>query len=531
MTGFVSVQGSLSAARARAAAPASGFARLAELRELLQPRAVFRLRDDVAITGLADDSRRVRPGSVFFAVPGLAQDGARYAEEAVARGAVAVVSTEPLDLDVPVLMVHDVRTAVADAACAWYRHPSASLDCVGVTGTNGKTTTAYLVRHCLRADDRRAGLLGTIGYDTCGNEVESAKNTTPGPLELQRLLRTTADRGAGACVMEVSSHALVQERVRGTDFDVATFLNLTRDHLDYHLSMREYGAAKARLFAMLKPGAIACLPAGMPYANVMADALHAGVRVVRYGRGPLRDEVEPVQIRAHSIRSGLDGSRFTLAMPRGSVDVFLPLPGVFQVDNALAAAATAWALGVSELTIAGALETATPVRGRLEEVVVPRPRGDRQRAPRVFVDYAHTPDALDKACNAIKSVCPGPLTVVFGCGGDRDREKRPMMAEAVARHADVVFLTSDNPRSEDPERILDDAQAGLVPDPTRDQEFYRVRDRAEAIERAIETSVPGGVVLVAGKGHETGQIVGDDVLPFDDRAVARDVLLNGGWRW
>ena len=510
----------------REAAPARlGLRDLEELRALLQPRAVFRFGQLTEVSGLACDSRKVRAGDVFFAVPGVSQDGAAFAREAVERGAVAVVAADPLDVEVPLLMVGDVRIALADAAVAWFRQPSTSLDLVGITGTNGKTSTAHMVRHCIREDGRRSGLLGTVGY-TIGGKAQPAKTTTPGPLELQALLRSMVDRTDSACVMEVSSHALSQQRVRGVDYDVATFLNLTHDHLDYHGSMESYLAAKARLFEMLQPGAVACLPLHDFAAQWIADRLRPGVEVVRFGR----DDPE-ADVWAHSIRPGIDGTELTLVMPHGAVDLFLPLPGAFQVDNAIAAAATAWALGVSELTIAGALETVPAVPGRLEPVVVPRRMGDGRAAPRVFVDYAHTPDALDKACRALAEVCDGPLTVVFGCGGDRDRAKRPEMARAVARHADRVYLTSDNPRDEDPDAILDDAAEGLrgdrnsPRDATRPQECYRVSDRAEAIHRAVLDADPNGVVLIAGKGHETGQIVaGGEVKPFDDRAVAIDAL-------
>ena len=500
-----------------------GLAGLDAIRELLQPRAVFRFRD-LAVEGIAFHSGEVRPGFVFFAISGTRADGATFVDEAIRRGAIAVVSEQMLDLpSVPLLVVDDARQALADTACAWMRHPSATLDCIGVTGTNGKTTAAHLIWHCLHEDGRSAGLLGTVGYEMRGRR-RGAPTTTPDALTLQGLLREMSDASVQSCVMEVSSHALVQERVRGVDFDVAAFLNLSQDHLDYHGSMGEYGKAKARLFAMLRPGAVAVLPAFGPAAKTMRDACGSGVEVLTWARGS-RDAV----FAATDLRPRLDGTEFRLWMPHGHVDLFLGLPGLHNVDNALAAATTAYALGVSELGIAWALESARPVRGRLEEIVVHGPR--RTAAPRVFVDYAHTPDALDKTCRTLRDLGSGPLTVVFGCGGERDHGKRPLMVRSVARYADTAILTSDNPRHESPEAILDEMEAG-IPANSRTR-FFRVIDRADAIARAVAGTPADGTVLVAGKGHETTQIIGDDMRPFDDAAVAREVLrgTGGGRRW
>ncbi len=475
-------------------------------REVLRPSQVVGFRD-VVVEGLAFHSAEVRPGNLFFAVPGTQRDGADFVRQAVGRGAAAVVAEARVEVPCPLLVVDDCRRALADMACYYYGRPSRALAVAGVTGTNGKTTVTHLLRDCLQADRRSVGLLGTIGYEYGGRRIP-ATNTTPDPVRLQGYLREMVDRGCHACVMEVSSHALVQQRVRGVDFDVGVFLNLSQDHLDFHGCMRDYAAAKASLFAGLGPGAQACIGLDSPAARTMIEAVDAGVRVRTFG---LHADAE---LRAESLSCTVEGTRFELVMPRGRVDLLLRLPGAHNVQNALAAASAALALGVSELTVAQALEASKPVRGRLELVGY---RG----GVRVFVDYAHTPDALDQVCSALRPLTEGRLIVVFGCGGDRDRGKRPLMAQAVARWAHVAVVTSDNPRSEEPEAILAEVEAGLA-DSALD--WVRVADRGEAIARAIRGARAGDIVLLAGKGHETYQILRDSVVPFDDRVVARQVL-------
>jgi UDP-N-acetylmuramoyl-L-alanyl-D-glutamate--2,6-diaminopimelate ligase len=494
-----------------------GFVRLRELRDCLQPREVLRWRD-LAVDGLAFHSAEVRPGNLFFAIRGARNDGAIYAQQAVARGAAALVAEEALPLPVPVLVVDCARRALADAARYYYRDPSRAVSVVGVTGTNGKTTTAHLIRACLQADRRQTGLLGTIAYEFGGRRIPAA-NTTPDPVRIQGYLREMADRFASACVMEVSSHSLDQERVRGVRFATGVFTNLTQDHLDYHGTMAAYGKAKARLFASLQPGAAAVLNRDDPAAATMADALGPGVRTLWFGLSP------DAEVRAENLQRGPDGTRFTMVMPNGRVELFLRLVGLHNVQNALGAAAAALSLGASELTVASALEDARPVPGRLELVEAPLGRGDRVR---VFVDYAHTPDALDKVCGCLAEVCEGRLHVVFGCGGDRDRGKRSPMAAAVARHADAAYLTSDNPRSEDPDAILDEMVPGLA---GASCAHVRIPDRAEAIRAAVAAAMPGDTILIAGKGHETYQVFKDSVVPFDDRLEAARALgsREAGW--
>jgi len=477
------------------------------IRELLQPTQVHGFRD-VAVEGLAFHSAEVRPGNLFFAIRGTDRDGAKYASHAVARGAIAIVSETPLSMHCPVLVVDDARRALADVANFYYGSPSRGLNVVGVTGTNGKTTVVHLIRECLQADRKAVGLLSTIGYEYAGRRLP-ASNTTPDPVRMQGYMREMVDRGCHACVMEVSSHALCQERVRGVDFDVGVFLNLSQDHLDYHGNMREYEQAKARLFGSLGPGTQACVSLDSPSAHAMIAALDSGVAVRTFGLNP------DAELRAENLSCTLEGTRFELVMPRGRVDLLLRLPGEHNVQNALAAASTALSLGVSELTIASALESARPVRGRLEMV-------GYRNGVRVFVDYAHTPDALEKVCKALRGLTEGRLLTVFGCGGDRDKSKRPLMAQAVARHADGAIITSDNPRSEDPEVILDQIEEGITAD--SGMRYGRITDRAEAIECALHEARPGDAVLIAGKGHETYQILRDSVVPFDDRLVAREAL-------
>jgi UDP-N-acetylmuramoyl-L-alanyl-D-glutamate--2,6-diaminopimelate ligase len=495
-----------------------GHVRLRELRDCLQPREVLRWRD-LLVDGLQFHSADVRPGNLFFAIKGQKNDGSVYAQQAVARGAVAVVAEDPLPLAVPMLLVPNVRGALADAARYYYRDPSRAVSVVGVTGTNGKTTTSHLIRACLQADRRQVGLMGTIAYEFGGRRIP-ASNTTPDPVRIQGYLREMADRYASACVMEVSSHSLDQERVRGVRFATGVFTNLSQDHLDYHRDMADYAAAKARLFAMLQPGSAAVLNCDDPVSALMGDVIGQGVRILWFGLSPDAD------VRAENIQLGADGTHFEMVMPHGRVEVFLRLVGLHNVQNALAAAAAALSLGVSELTVASALEDARPVPGRLE--LVETPLGPQRSSVRVFVDYAHTPDALDKVAGCLRGLGEGRLIVVFGCGGDRDRSKRAPMTQAVGRHAHIAFMTSDNPRSEEPDAILDDMEQGAR---GATGAFFRVVDRAEAIRRAVAEAQPGDTVLIAGKGHETYQIQKDSVVPFDDRQEAARALAakEAGW--
>ncbi|MEZ5963314.1 MAG: UDP-N-acetylmuramoyl-L-alanyl-D-glutamate--2,6-diaminopimelate ligase [Planctomycetota bacterium] len=488
-----------------------GLLGLRAIRQSLRTLQVQRYQE-LIVDGLATHSAEVRPGNLFFAVPGTRNDGSAFAAHAVARGAVAVVAAQPLDVPVPVFVVPDVRAAVSEVSALYYRRPSRALPVIGVTGTNGKTSTTHLIRSCMEGARWKVGLLGTIAYEFDGRRLP-ASNTTPDAARLQGYLREMVDRSLDACVLEVSSHALEQQRVRDVQFRAGVFLNLSQDHLDYHGDMRSYCRAKAKLFEMLPRGASACINMDDRAGRTMREALAPGVELITFGHD--RDAM----IRAERVRPTLQGTSFEITLPHGRVELHLPLPGLHNVQNALAAAASSVALGLSDLTVAQALEDATPVRGRLQRV------GGRNHAVRVFVDYAHTPDALEKVCATLSGLGQGRLLVVFGCGGDRDPSKRPLMARAVSRYADVAYMTSDNPRSEDPEKILDEVERGVGDVACA---YYRIADRARAIQQAVRDARPGDTVLVAGKGHETYQLMRDSVVPFDDAQVAAEALCLRG---
>ena len=452
------------------------------------------------VTGLAYDNRRVQRGAVFFCVPGFTRDGHDFAAEAVAGGATALVVERPVAVDAPQIVVGDVREAMALASARFYRDPSAELRVAGITGTNGKTTTAFLVRALLEAQGVRCGLLGTVKSVIGGVEREVVR-TTPEAVDLQRDLRAMLDAGDAACAMEVSSHALELGRVTGVHFAAAVFTNLTQDHLDFHSTMEAYFQAKRRLFETA-PGA-AVVNVDDPYGARLAAELEDPITFSLGGEATYS---------AVAVRTGLRGSAFTLVAPEGRVEVRTPLRGRYNVANVLAALAAARALGVELATAVGALANAGHVPGRLEPV-------QEGQAFEVLVDYAHTPDSLKNVLAAARELGEGRVHVVFGAGGDRDRGKRPLMGEIAVRLADRVIVTSDNPRSEDPESIIREILVGTGED---------VRwfvDRRAAIAEAIAGAAPGDVVVIAGKGHEQGQeFAGGRKVPFDDATVARDVL-------
>jgi len=482
------------------------------LPQLLQAVAPGVRVPDIAVRKIQSDSRRVRPNDVFVAVPGTTVDGACFAPQAVRRGAVCVVSERPLfGLGVPTLMVPDAAAALGALAHELAGRPSRRVRVTGVTGTNGKTTTTFLLHWILEASGRPASLLGTIRNQIAGRRV-AATQTTPDCVALHEALAETVKGGGRNLVMEVSSHALDQQREAGVDFACAVFTNLSRDHLDYHGSLEAYGNAKARLFRELAPGRPCVLNAADPFSAQLARETPG--RVLTYGWDRLAWAAADVAARL--VDEELAGTRIRLRIDGQELPLFLPMVGPFNVENALAAAAAAWSLGVEPAAIAHALEASQGVPGRLERV--PGPRG----APTVLVDYAHTPDALTRVVETLRPLTRGRLLVVFGCGGDRDRGKRPLMGRAVERVADLALLTSDNPRSEDPQTILDDVLAGCV----RPDQVAADPDRRRSIRVALEVAGPQDVVLIAGKGHEQGQIVGERTLPFDDRDVARELLAS-----
>jgi UDP-N-acetylmuramoyl-L-alanyl-D-glutamate--2,6-diaminopimelate ligase len=453
---------------------------------------------DVEVSGLAYSSRSVVPGTLFFCVPGFRADGHDFAPDAVARGAVALVCQRPLGLGVPEVIVDDVRAAMGPAAARFFGDPTAELEVVGVTGTNGKTTTAFLVRHLLEAGGRQTGLLGTVKRVVGGVE-EEVERTTPEAIDLQATFRAMLDGGDRACAMEVSSHALELGRVAGIRFACRIFTNLTQDHLDFHQTMEAYFAAKRRLFE--DPG-LSVVNVDDEYGRRIAAEVHC----VTFG---VEREAD---YRAREVEFDLMGSRFRCETPDGDVELHSPLPGLFNVQNVLGAVAAARSLGVPTQTIAEALPAFGRVPGRFEPV-------DEGQDFGVLVDYAHTPEALENVLAAAREVTRGRLHVVFGAGGDRDRGKRPLMGEAARRLADRVLVTSDNPRSEEPESIVDAIMEGAGPGAERET------DRRRAIALAIETAAPGDVVVIAGKGHEQGQeFENGRKEPFDDVTEARAAL-------
>ena len=455
---------------------------------------------------VTDDSRRVMPGALFVARRGPGVDGHRFIDDAFRAGATAALMESGHELPDAAFIVRDGRRALAVVAAVAAAQPAKSLAIVGVTGTNGKTTTVAMLRHLLEAPGAPRASIGTLGV-LLGGSGEALPGgsglTTPGIVELQRALRTLVDRGVRTIAMEVSSHSLDQGRVDGIPFAAAVFTNVSRDHLDYHGTMDAYVAAKAQLIRHLAPGGTAVVNADEPAWSSLGTAS----RVVRYALDSAAD------VSAADARHGATGSEWTLRTPDGTAPVHFPLLGSFNVANALAAAACAWALGLSTDAIAERLATMPQVPGRLERLL---------ERPMVLRDYAHTPDALDRALEAVRPCATGRLIVVFGCGGDRDRGKRPLMGAVAESRADAVILTSDNPRTEDPEAILDEIEGGM-----KGSTHERIEDRRAAIARAIALAAPGDLVVLAGKGHETYQVRGTTSHPFDEAVIVRELAGTG----
>jgi len=472
---------------------------------------------DREITGLTDDSRRVSPGWLFVAVKGTQSDGHRFLAQAVAAGAGAIVvetgrvSGETLaSIGIPVIQVGDSRRALGLLASRFYGDPSRRLKMIGVTGTNGKTTATYLCKAILEAAGVRAGLIGTVAY-LFGEERVAATHTTPGPLELQGLLRRMVDAGMQAVVMEVSSHALALDRTAGCQFGTAVFTNLTQDHLDFHADMEDYFRAKLRLFTALDSEAHAIVNGDDPYGGRVVEATQAKVWTYAIDR--------PADLRAEDVQISLNGVRFTARGPGGSVALRSPLVGRHNVYNILAAVGVGLVQGVPLETSAAGVATLKTVPGRFEQV-------DAGQPFTVVVDYAHTEDALYRLLTTAQTVRTGRIITVFGCGGDRDRGKRPKMGRVAARYSDVVVVTSDNPRTEDPDaiirEILPGVEAGLL-EAGRGRYLIHA-DRRAAIAEAIRLAQSGDLVLIAGKGHEDYQVIGKEKHPFDDRVVAREAI-------
>lgn len=473
------------------------------------------------VSTVAYDSRTVSAGAVFVALKGLEADGTAFAKDAIARGAIAVFAEAPVPtgVQVPWLQVTDARLALAALAAEFYGRPSEQLTLVGITGTNGKTTTSYLLASIFEAAGITCGRIGTVGYRV-GNREFEAPRTTPEAPELQRMLRDMVSQGCGACVMEVSSHALALRRADHLRFASGIFTNLTRDHLDFHGDMEEYFIAKRRLFELLPDEAVAITNADDP----------RGAQFAAVARRPVTYAIDaPADVRPGPLHFSLDGLSFEVRTPRGTLHLKSPLVGRPNAYNILAAVAAAMALDVPFSAIENGISRLANVPGRFQVISEP---GDDVR---VVVDYAHTDDALKNLLETARPLAAGRVITVFGCGGDRDKTKRPLMGAVAARLSDVVVVTSDNPRSERPEQIIDDIKRGIVLPADRvgprgqgpkAPVCLEVVDRKLAIERAVREARPGDLVLVAGKGHEKYQVIGDRTLPFDDVEVARAALTQ-----
>ncbi len=468
---------------------------------------------DCPISGLAIDSRCVMPGNVFFALPGCRADGCFFIDKAIARGAVAVVGEKipgATSARVTYLQVSDARRALAQVSQRFFSFPDRSLDLVGVTGTNGKTTVTNLVKHLLSTSTQRVGLIGTVNYDL-GSRVVPSFRTTPEALDLYGMLAQIRDAGCRQAVIEVSSHGIDQHRVLGMQFAVAVFTNLTCDHLDYHRTLEAYFAVKSRLFT----GAIGSTPRAVAinldndYGRQLTSKIPEGVKVVSFGENP------KATIRAEAVQLGFKSTSFRLVFPGGTFDLESPLVGRYNLSNLLAAMATCYALDCNLLDISSYLKSFSGIPGRMERI-------EAGQLYNVFVDYAHTEDALRNALAMLRAVTPGQLLVVFGCGGNRDRGKRPLMTAAVQEFADFAWATADNPRGEPLPQIFGDMEAGVK----NANRMAFIKDRRHAIGLALAFAKPGDAVLITGKGHETYQEFADTVVPFDDRQVALEFIAT-----
>ena len=471
----------------------------------------------VEVSAITHDSRRAARGSCFACIPGAVTDGHLYAPEAVGAGAVALLVERELDLAVSQARVAAVRAALGPAAAALYRHPSRQLHCLGVTGTNGKTTVTYLLEAIARAAGERVGVIGTVGARVDGSALP-LERTTPEADDLQAILAGMRDDGVRTVALEVSSHALDQHRVDGTWFAAACFTNLSQDHLDYHGSMASYFEAKARLFDPTRTAAAAVNVGDSRGIELAARARDAGMQVMTFATADEQNGT-PVDVVAHNVEPSSLATRFELVARASGTRAIVesPLLGVFNVSNALAAATTALVVGLPIDAVVAGLQAPLAIPGRLERVVAPP-----DHPFTVLVDYAHTPDALERVLDTARGLASGGRVIaVFGSGGDRDRQKRPAMGRAAANAADTVVLTSDNPRSEDPDEIAQAVLDGLRDGPAS---VVVELDRRVAIHDAVRAARAGDVVVIAGKGHETGQTIGERTIPFDDRVVAREEL-------
>ncbi|ATF25296.1 MULTISPECIES: UDP-N-acetylmuramoyl-L-alanyl-D-glutamate--2,6-diaminopimelate ligase [Brochothrix] len=468
---------------------------------------------DIEITDMQQDSRLVTPGTLFICIDGYTVDGHDYVEKAIAKGAVAILAEKPVEVKtVPVIYVEDTNRAMAILAGAFFNYPTHEMNMVAVTGTNGKTTVTHLIEHVLRNVNQVTGLVGTM-YQKIGDTIQTTKNTTPDSLTLQRLFASMREEYVDTAVMEVSSHALVLGRVHGCDYDVAVFTNLTQDHLDFHKTMEEYAIAKSLLFAQLgndyrsKRPKFAVVNKDDNASERMITATAANV--VTYGI------INESTFRATDIVISGKGTHFTLLFQNKAYPIKMQLVGNFNVYNALAAIAATVVQGVPLETAIASIEAVQGVAGRFELV-------SAGQAFPVIVDYAHTPDSLENVIQTIRDFAKGRIICVVGCGGDRDRTKRPIMAKIAVDQADIAILTSDNPRTEDPMTIINQMEAGV----SAEAVYIKEVSREKAIQIAVSEAQEDDVILIAGKGHETYQIIGDVTHHFDDREVAEEAIKN-----
>ena len=503
--------------------------RLSELIKILDRIELIGDIDSVEIKGISCDSRRVDPNSVFFAIRGSNYDGNDFIREAISKGAVCIISERRIDWierGVPLVVVRDVREALGRVSSLFYNRPSLELKLIGITGTNGKTTTSYLTESILKEARLRVGVIGTINH-RFGERIYPSLNTTPGPIELQRILREMVDSDISHVIIEVSSHALHQKRVDSCDFDVAVFTNITHDHLDYHRSMEDYFRAKRRLFDELLLNS----EKGDKYAVINLDdgfgrRIKDGFRgnIITYGRSREAD------IRPKNITLNLDGIEGEIVTPAGDIHIKSPLLGEQNLYNILAAIGVAISLGIKEEYMAAGIQSLKHVPGRMERI-------RSKMGFDVFIDYAHTPDALEKLLLSLKDLVKGRIITLFGCGGSRDRKKRPLMGAIASRYSDIVIITSDNPRDERPEDIIAQIERGMelrryeeteVLDREVDKGYLSIPDRRRAIERAIGFARAGDAVIIAGKGHEDYQLIGGRRIHFNDRIEVERVLDEAG---
>ncbi|MDP4154686.1 MAG: UDP-N-acetylmuramoyl-L-alanyl-D-glutamate--2,6-diaminopimelate ligase [Bacillota bacterium] len=484
--------------------------RLQELLKNLHPLSPL-TEANPEITSIENDNRKVQQGSLFICIKGYTVDGHDFAQSAVENGAAAILAERPLMVDVPVMVVNDTMRAMAVLADAFYEHPTKQLHLIGITGTNGKTTTSHLIEKILTDAGKRTGLIGTM-YTKIGDEILETKNTTPESLTLQKTFKRMADANVEAAVMEVSSHALDLGRVHGCDYNVAVFTNLTQDHLDYHHTMEEYKRAKSLLFSQLgntfdvKHPKFAVLNADDPASETYKKSTAA--HVVTYGIDQEAD------IKAIDIEMTSSGTKFILQTFGEHFPMKIQLIGKFSIYNVLASVAAALVTGIPIEQIIGSIENVKGVAGRVELV-------NAGQNFTVIVDYAHTPDSLENVLKTIQHFAKRKIFVVVGCGGDRDRTKRPLMAKIACQFATDPIFTSDNPRSEDPLVILKDMEEGV-----QGEAYLVIPDRKQAIATAIQNAADGDVILIAGKGHETYQIIGKQVHDFDDRLVAKEAIMG-----